>query len=349
MYPPNQNPLNSYNITLAKARSEERNRLMPFGIKLGILLFIYEFLQSKFLVNIYYYIAYFVNAQEFTLNYATVIKYLQSHKEILDSPIFSGFGNIFIVVFSMLIVLILAVALFKFPIEKVIAPKKEHFKKAAYWFPVAFLLNILLSIVVNFITIISESFGYTIPGVDFGLENVSKTEMLLNMSYIIIIGPVAEELIYRGIILHFLKPYGKTIAILFSGIIFGLMHGNIPQAVAAFGTGCIMATIAIKCNSIFPTILIHIANNLIASFSDIFTAFDLSVYFKSTVSGIITILAIFIGLYLFITQGKKLIPPKENFAGTAGSRFLQVICNPVIAVYFAIVIYQIIVGIVRAN
>lgn len=349
MYPPNQNPINSYNVTLAKARSEERSRLMPYGLKLGILLLIYEFLQSKFMVTLYYYIAYFVNAQEFTLDYATVIKYLQSHEEIVDSPVFSGFGNMFIVVFSLLFVLIFAVALFKFPIEKMLVPKKEYFKKAAYWFPVAFLLNILLSLVVNVITVISESLGYTIPGVDFGLENASKTEMLLNMAYIIIIGPIAEELIYRGLILHFLKPYGKTVAILFSGIIFGLMHGNIPQAVSAFGTGCIMAAIAIECGSVFPTILIHIANNLIASFSDIFTAFDLSVYFKSTVSGIITIFAIFTGLYLLITQGKRLIPQKESFACTASSRFLQVVCNPAIAIYFIAIIYQIIDSIIQAN
>ena len=100
----------------------------------------------------------------------------------------------------------------------------------------------------------------------------------MQFSYVVIIAPIVEEFIYRGAILTALSPYGRGAAVLFSALAFGLMHGNIPQAASAFGTGLVYAIIAAKCGSILPTVIIHCLNNLLANFSSISDAIGLEHY-----------------------------------------------------------------------
>lgn len=79
--------------------------------------------------------------------------------------------------------------------------------------------------------------------------------------YSCILGPIIEEFIYRGVILRSLEKYGKRVAILFSAILFGLMHGNFFQVFMAIGLGIILGYLAME-YSIKLTILLHIINNI---------------------------------------------------------------------------------------
>lgn len=57
--------------------------------------------------------------------------------------------------------------------------------------------------------------------------------------YICIVGPVLEELIYRGVVLRRLLPGGARQAILLSALCFGLMHHDLYQGLSAFWCGLI--------------------------------------------------------------------------------------------------------------
>ena len=86
--------------------------------------------------------------------------------------------------------------------------------------------------------------------------------------YVVIVGPVMEELVFRGILLKALSFTGTTAAMIISSIFFGLMHGNIPQAVFAFFVGLILAKAAQKTGSLKTSIIIHIilnANSMITA------------------------------------------------------------------------------------
>lgn len=84
---------------------------------------------------------------------------------------------------------------------------------------------------------------------------------------IVIIAPVFEELISRGIILDgFLKKYDYKKAILFSSLAFGFMHLNPWQFLSAFLAGIYLGWIYYRTQSIVPCIIIHSLNNLIAFF-----------------------------------------------------------------------------------
>ncbi len=77
-----------------------------------------------------------------------------------------------------------------------------------------------------------------------------------------LVAPVVEELIYRGFIMRFLGKYGKTFAIVTSSVLFGIMHGNLPQAVFATIVGLVLGYVATE-YSIIWSIVLHMINNLV--------------------------------------------------------------------------------------
>ncbi len=80
---------------------------------------------------------------------------------------------------------------------------------------------------------------------------------------IVVIAPIFEEIIFRGFVFkEFLKRYSLAKAIIFSSLIFGIIHMNIHQGVATFFLGTILAVIYYKSNSLLLCILIHFINNL---------------------------------------------------------------------------------------
>jgi membrane protease YdiL (CAAX protease family) len=79
-----------------------------------------------------------------------------------------------------------------------------------------------------------------------------------------LLAPILEEIIFRGIILKgLLTRYTPKYAILFSSIIFGLIHGKPLQIWGAVVLGLILGFVYYKTKSIGTTILLHSFANLI--------------------------------------------------------------------------------------
>lgn len=79
--------------------------------------------------------------------------------------------------------------------------------------------------------------------------------------YICLLGPILEELIFRGVLLEGLRRYGNTFGIVMSSVLFGLMHQNFSQCIPAICMGLVWAYMAVKFDSILPSTLLHIINN----------------------------------------------------------------------------------------
>ena len=82
-----------------------------------------------------------------------------------------------------------------------------------------------------------------------------------------LIGPLAEEAIFRGAILRRLleKKWNPWIAIVISAIIFAIVHGNFEQGLTAIIMGCFMGWIYYRTRSIMPCFLVHAVNNTTAT------------------------------------------------------------------------------------
>lgn len=111
-----------------------------------------------------------------------------------------------------------------------------------------------------------NTIGYTsIESMEMATSNSMSVSMFL---YACIIGPIIEELVFRGFVMRSLEKYGSTLAIVVSSALFGIMHGNIPQGIFAFLIGLVLGFAAMK-YSIVWSIILHILNNLV--FAELFT------------------------------------------------------------------------------
>jgi membrane protease YdiL (CAAX protease family) len=74
---------------------------------------------------------------------------------------------------------------------------------------------------------------------------------------------VCEEIAHRGMLFNGLSSLGTKNAIIYSSILFGLMHLNISQFFYAAIIGAILAVLTIASGSIIPAMIVHFLNNFI--------------------------------------------------------------------------------------
>jgi len=81
------------------------------------------------------------------------------------------------------------------------------------------------------------------------------------MVFVVILAPVIEEYVFRGLLLKYLGGYGAAPYILFSSFTFGLYHGNIPQILYAFAIGLPLGAVAYYSGRIRHAIVLHMLLN----------------------------------------------------------------------------------------
>ena len=84
---------------------------------------------------------------------------------------------------------------------------------------------------------------------------------ILFFTEVAILPAILEELLFRKVMLDGAKKHGTIFAMVFTAIMFGVIHMNIPQAVNAVLIGILFAYITIKSKSIVPAMLLHLINN----------------------------------------------------------------------------------------
>lgn len=85
---------------------------------------------------------------------------------------------------------------------------------------------------------------------------------------IVILVPIIEEVVFRRVLIGSLSrnihPY---VAILISSVVFGLLHGRVPEILGATVMGFVFGWLYYKSKSILPSILLHVFNNGFFMFS----------------------------------------------------------------------------------
>ena len=83
-----------------------------------------------------------------------------------------------------------------------------------------------------------------------------------------ILGPILEELLFRGIVFNRLKKFNKQMkAILLTSFIFAFFHSNIIQMIYAFCLSFLLIYVYEKYKSIKAPIIVHIASNIMNFFT----------------------------------------------------------------------------------
>lgn len=129
------------------------------------------------------------------------------------------------------------------------------------------------------------------------IEELSAYPIILFL-FLVVLAPVLEELLFRGIILDgYLKNYSPLMSILVSSLLFALFHGNIVQGIGALIMGVLVGILYWQIKSIVFCISLHFLNNL--------TALSLSWFiepqqFDSTLQELIHHDTLYTGLYAFM-------------------------------------------------
>lgn len=94
-------------------------------------------------------------------------------------------------------------------------------------------------------------------------ESISQSPLWIQFFGLGVIAPIMEELLYRGILYQRMRQYvSPGIAIIFSSVVFGILHGNLVQFIFAAGLGILLAGVYEKYQNILMAFELHIAINL---------------------------------------------------------------------------------------
>lgn len=128
-----------------------------------------------------------------------------------------------------------------------------------------------------------------------------------------IIAPIIEEILCRGILFNgLLKKYGSKKAVIFSALLFAIMHLNLQQGISAFFLGIIFALIYLKTGSIYLCIFGHLVNNTVVSIQSFTGVYDFIFRFGIITNSIISIIIGLISGVLAYAIFKKYTDIEEN-------------------------------------
>jgi len=133
------------------------------------------------------------------------------------------------------------------------------------WAPIGFVAYVLLSYIVTAIGMLTP-FYQKVSVQDVGFANLSHNyEYLLAFVTLVILAPVAEEVLFRGYLLGKLrKNVSLWISILLTSIVFAVVHFNFNVGVDVFALSIVLCVLRVKTNSVWPSILLHMLKNGLA-------------------------------------------------------------------------------------
>lgn len=138
--------------------------------------------------------------------------------------------------------------------------KKSDFKIVIISILIGFIVFILTVAISSFFSFILGLFGYSSAA--GGTNSVATWEsFILSIIIIAILPAICEEFTHRGLLISGLKTLGVKKAIIYSSLLFGLLHLNIEQFFYATIIGAVLGVVSIFSKSIVPAMIIHFINN----------------------------------------------------------------------------------------
>ena len=123
-----------------------------------------------------------------------------------------------------------------------------------------FLLTMIYAI--TWIGIFGEPSSNTDLGTDWGSSSIDIAFLFLSVA---IVTPIAEELFFRGYVLDAInRKHGDWTAIIWSAMLFGLVHIDPFTMGQAFMGGIIYGWIRMRTGSLLPSIACHMMWNMLA-------------------------------------------------------------------------------------
>ena len=99
----------------------------------------------------------------------------------------------------------------------------------------------------------------------------------LTLLYVVLLSPLGEELIFRGLTLQFgRRAMPALFANMIQAVLFGLYHWNLVQGIYAFVMGFVFGVVVIKLGSLWTAIIMHVVLNAVGLWMNAYLNLDFS-------------------------------------------------------------------------
>ena len=228
--------------------------------------------------------------------------------------IYYVFNNFTIFHFKSTFIYIFIIAYFAFRLRKSFSDFKNDFLKVfskdilKYVVLIVFL-NIFFSYGMLYLSkwllSVFPSLNYIVA---FHLSSIYVNNSLTyigGFAAVILVSPISEELIFRGVILNRVKLFLPiTVAVLVSALIFACLH-TYGAIISAFVFGLCMAILYLKTENIFVAIFAHFLNNLFAE-SIVHLDAGNVLFTNGSVMIAVSVLAVISAILIFASLSKEL-------------------------------------------
>lgn len=127
---------------------------------------------------------------------------------------------------------------------------------------------LLLLVMVPATSLLCEPLLMWIPTPDWFIrlmESMTQGNVWVTLLSVAVLAPLLEEFLCRGLILRGLLAHTSTArAIMWSSLIFALIHLNPWQAIPAFVLGCLFGWVYYRTGNLWTTVFMHSVNNSLA-------------------------------------------------------------------------------------
>ncbi len=214
----------------------------------------------------------------------SIVIYALGQDKLFDNELFSALYSFGVPILSEVISIIIGIKLFGLDLKSKIT--RDGYTGSTVLKLIFLGIGVMTagSFLAAFIGEILKKFGLELPALPLEPRHSIGVNIFMYF-YACLLGPVLEELLYRGVLLQSMRKYNERFAIFLSALIFGLMHQNYQQFTYAFLMGIPLAIVTIKHESLLPAIFTHIAANTSSMFFSCWLEYADPEFYSAAASG----------------------------------------------------------------
>ncbi len=134
------------------------------------------------------------------------------------------------------------------------------------WAPAGAIVYVILTTLITSLALVALPFIDYTQTQDTGFTGIStQLEYLLAFAALVIIAPVAEEVLFRGYLFGKLRKYAPVwLSILITSILFAIVHFQWNVGLDVFALSIVLCLLRVVSGSLWPSILLHMLKNGVA-------------------------------------------------------------------------------------
>lgn len=139
-------------------------------------------------------------------------------------------------------------------------PQRLGAKGFLLWLPICFCVMYAGNLIGTILSLVLSG-----GQAENAVAEYAMDDSFLKVLVMVILAPILEEYICRKLLIDRTRQYGEKVAVLLSGLTFGLLHQNLYQFFYAFGLGLIFAYIYTRTGKLRYSVVFHMIINFMGS------------------------------------------------------------------------------------